>query len=61
MDKDELGFEDRKGELIDALAHVKLSHPAEICILTNLNPTGYRSGQQPEAGYSVYRVVLRTT
>ena len=49
-----------KADLIDALARVRLSssHPTEICFLTSLNPTGFRRGQQPERGRSVYRVVL---
>ena len=33
-------------DLINALAHVRLSHPAEISILTSLNPTGFRSRQR---------------
>ena len=34
-----------KTDLINALARVRLSHPAEISILTSLNPTGFRSRQ----------------
>jgi len=35
-----------KTELINALAHVRLSHPVELSILTSLNPTGFRSRQR---------------
>ena len=39
-------IETLKSELIDALARVRLSHPAEICILTTLQlPKGFTSGQ----------------
>jgi len=34
-----------KTDLINALANVRLSHPAKISILTSLNPTGFKSRQ----------------
>ena len=58
----DLDAETLKADLIDALARVRLSslHSTEICVLTSLNPTGFRRGQQPGRGRSVYRVVLYT-
>ena len=55
---DDIDAETLKTDLIDALACVRPPHPTEICFLISLKPTGFRRGQQPERGQSVYRVVL---